>query len=83
VISNNKNGSVTSSFSNIVIDDSTLEASLQIYNGSGKICGSICFISLTSEPIHPGIDSNFKITLCIHEEGEGLINCWGFELWND
>jgi plastin-1 len=70
-ISDSENGSVTSSFSNIVIDDSTSEASLPLDNGSGRLCGSIGFRSLASEPIHPGIASNFKITICIHEEGEG------------
>ena len=52
-ISDSENGSVTSSFSNLVIDDSTLEASLPLDNGSGKLCGSIGFRSLASEPIHP------------------------------
>ena len=70
-ISDSENGSVTSSFSNIVIDDSTSETYLPLDNGSGKLCGSIGFISLALELIHPRRASNFKITICIHEEGEG------------
>jgi hypothetical protein len=65
-ISNSENGSVTSSFSNIVIDGSTSEASLPLDNGSGRICGSIDFVSLSSDPIHPSGASNFKITIYIH-----------------
>jgi len=38
---------------------------------NGRLCGSIGFISLASEPIHPSKASNFKITICIHEEEEG------------
>ena len=52
-ISDSENGSVTSIFSNIVIDGSTSEASLPLDNGSAWLCGSIGFISLASEPIHP------------------------------
>jgi hypothetical protein len=70
-ISDSENRSVTSSFSNIVIDDSTSEDSLPLDNGSGRLCGSICFRSLASDPIHPGKASNFRITICIHEEGDG------------
>ena len=39
-------------------------------NGSGRLCGSIGFKSLASKVIHLGGVSNFKLTICIHEEGD-------------
>jgi plastin-1 len=52
-ISDSENGSVTISLSKKIIDDNTSEACLPLDNGSGRLCGSIGFRSLASEPIHP------------------------------
>ena len=47
-ISDSENGNITSSFSKIVIDDSTSEDCLPLDNGSGRLCGSFGFKLLAS-----------------------------------
>jgi hypothetical protein len=71
----NENGSVSSSFSNLVVDDNTSEACLPLDNGSEFILQwqdmwKYWFHILGFRANSPIIASNFKITICIHAEGE-------------